>query len=216
LSVLRGVGIKPGVDWDRDTGYMRADTFQTRFMRRWLVNTSTAQIRVDSVFLQGIDASEFTIAGMQNALEFGIDVGDSVWIDFSFKPDLTKPHNYHRRAQAIATNTFDKNDLTILQLIAGFDVLNVQQELQLEELTIHPNPTLGEDITVSFGLTEPKQLRFAVYDILGREVIALPSQYYSSGWCSTTIGTSKLGDGAYVLRVHDGVAIKSIRFSVVK
>ncbi|HEY6170951.1 MAG TPA: T9SS type A sorting domain-containing protein, partial [Candidatus Kapabacteria bacterium] len=216
FTVLRGSGIMPGVHWDIDTGYMRMDLAETRFMRRFLVNSSTAEIRIDSVFIQGIDASEFKIAKLQNALEFGIDTHDSVFVDISVTPDLTKPANYLRRAQVIATNTFDKSEADTLQLIAGFNVLKVSQELQLEELLIHPNPSLGEDVIASFGLAEPKELRFEVYDMLGRVVYSTLTSYFAQGKQSVMLPVSKLGEGGYVLHISDGAFIRSIGFRVVK
>jgi hypothetical protein len=93
---------------------------------------------------------------------------------------------------------------------------NSVQEHTLEEFSLHPNPVYGQDATLSFTLNEPKQLSIAIYDILGREVITLPSQYYSSGSYSNSISTVKLNDGSYILRVSDGVHTRSISFRVVK
>ncbi len=214
FSVLRGRGIKPGVQWDVPSAYMQMDSTSIRVMRRYLVNPSTAVITVDNIFIQGIDAAEFKIAAMQNPLEIAIDTGSRVWIDISITPDLTKPANYLRRAQVIATNTFDISEADTLHLVAGYDILKVGHELPLEELRIHPNPTLGEDITASFGLTEPKELRFVVFDMLGREVLSMPSSHFGKGKQSIMLPVSKLSEGGYILRVSDGALTKSISFRV--
>jgi len=216
VSHLKGNAVKPEVHWDIDTAYMKMDSTRTRFMRRFLLNTSTAPILVNNVFIEGPDVSEFKIAGMQDPLDIGIDTGTAKWIDISVTPDLTKPANYLRRARVVATNTFNPAEPDILELIAGFDVLKVQQELQLEELRIYPNPTLGEDITASFGLAEAKELSFGVYDMLGREVLSVPSSYFAKGKQSVTLPVSKLSEGGYILRASDGVLTRSINFRVVK
>ena len=216
FSVLRGRGIQPGVQWDRPIDSLHADSTRTTVHRRYLINSSTAPITINDLYLAGPDAAEFSIVGMQNPLEFAIDTGSWVWIDFGFKPDMSRPANYLRRAYAIATNTYDANDRDTLLLLAGFHVLKVQQELQLEELSIYPNPTLGEDVTASFGLTEPKELGFMVYDMLGREVLSVPASYFAKGKQSVTLSVSKLNEGGYILRVSDKMLTKSIGFRVVK
>jgi hypothetical protein len=213
---LKGKAIKPGVHWDITSDYLLADSTVPTIHRRYLVNSSTALITVNNIYIDGPDAQEFKIIGMKTPLEIALDTNSSAWIDFSFTPDMSKPVNYIRHAQLIATNTYYPAEPDTLKLAAGFGPLKVQQELRLEELRIHPNPTLGEDITVSFGLIEEKQLRFIIYDILGREVLSVPSSYFAKGKQSVTLPVSKLGEGGYILRVSDGILTKGMSFRVAK
>ncbi len=119
-------------------------------------------------------------------------------------------------AQAIATNTFDANKPAILELTATFKTLSVTGDLPLEALMLSPNPSLGGDVTVSFSVEKPSKLSFAVYDVLGKEVVSLPISYFDNGKERMIIPTSKLREGSYILRVSDGVLMKSLSFRVVK
>jgi hypothetical protein len=108
------------------------------------------------------------------------------------------------------------SDSTIKLSGRGSTFNAVKNELQLEELRIHPNPTFGEDITACFGLREPKELGFAVYDMLGREVLSVPASYFAKGKQRVMLPVLKLAEGGYILRVSDGVLTKSISFRMVK
>ena len=103
-----------------------------------------------------------------------------------------------------------------MELIGTFNQLRVKHELALEDVSFSPNPVYGQDATLTFTLPEPKQLAISIYDILGREVMSIPSQYYPSGTYSNPISSSKLGDGSYILRLSDGAFTKSTSFRVVK
>ncbi|HEY6171125.1 MAG TPA: T9SS type A sorting domain-containing protein, partial [Candidatus Kapabacteria bacterium] len=119
-------------------------------------------------------------------------------------------------AQAIATNTFDANKPAVLELIGRFKTLSVFGDLPLEALLLSPNPSSGGDVALSFGLEKPSKLSFAVYDVLGKEVVSLPASYFEKGKQRLQMPTSKLGEGSYILRVSDGVLMKSLSFRVVK
>lgn len=216
FSILRGKGIKPGVQWDVSTANMKLDSTQTTYMRRWLINKSTAQIVVNQIWIDGPDAPEFKITGMQNPLPIAIDTGSTVWVDVSVTADLSKPAGLIRTARLVATNTFDVKDSVIVLIRAGYDLLKVAGDLPLEAFTIIPNPSSGGNMVVNFGLEKQAELSFVIFDMLGREVISIPAAYFTKGKQSLSLPVSKLGEGGYILRVSDGVLTRSISFRVVK
>ncbi len=145
VSHLKGNGIKPGVNWDVPKDSLTVTCEEEVIHRRYLINSSTAPISVDNVFIIGPDAAEFRIVGMQNALEIAIDTGARVWVDIAFKADLSKPYSLLRTASLRATNTFDTADIDIVNLVGR--VLHA-------EITLNPT-TIIDMGNIPFGVPSP-------------------------------------------------------------
>jgi hypothetical protein len=65
----------------------------------------------------------------------------------------------------------------------------------------YPNP-FNPTTTIHFDLSEPAEVRVAVYDLLGREVLQLPSQRFLAGTeQSVQLDAGSLASGTYVYRV---------------
>lgn len=218
FTILRAKSTAPIVEWDRSVAKMKADSTQEAIVRVYLQNKSTVPTMVTDIYLKGQNVSEFRIIDKQNVLTFGMDPNSTSWVDIGFTPNMQKSDSLRlldRHAEIVATVSND-GDLREMKIIAGFNVLKVNEELRLEELRIHPNPTLGEDITASFGLIEPKELRFMIYDMLGREVLSVPPSHFAKGEQTVTLPVSKLAEGGYILHVSDGTLTRNISFRVVK
>jgi hypothetical protein len=146
-----------------------------------------------------------------------IPSGDFVRLNICYHPTTEGEHSAELILQSDIPSPYTTTLKNSIKLKGtGTSSTKVIEDLLLEELRIHPNPTLGEDITASFGLTEPKELRFAVYDMLGREVVSIPSSYFAKGKQSVRLPVSKLGEGGYILRVSDSVLTRSSSFKVIK
>lgn len=130
VNHLKGTGIKPGVNWDQPTDSLVVICEEEVIHRRYLINSSTALISVNDVFIDGPDWKEFTIVAMQNPLEIAIDTGATVWVDIAFKADLSKPFNYIRRATLKATNTYDQ---------AEVDSVMLSGTVRHAEITLNPS-----------------------------------------------------------------------------
>jgi hypothetical protein len=81
---------------------------------------------------------------------------------------------------------------------------------------LSPNPSSGGDIMLTFGFKKSSKLSFVVYDVLGKEVVSLPMSYFERGNQRVMIPIANLREGSYILRVSDGVLMKSLSFRVVK
>lgn len=145
VSHLKGNGIKPGVNWDVPKDSLTATCEEEVIHRRYLINSSTAQITVDKLTITGTDAAEFRIVGMQNPLEIAIDTGARVWVDIAFKADLSKPYSYIRTATLTATNTFDATDV---------DVVNLVGRVLHAEITLNPTTVIDMG-NIPFGVPSP-------------------------------------------------------------
>lgn len=214
---LRGKGLMKKVVWDRKQLFVKGDSTQQSIISVFLNNIQPSSQFVNKVYLQGSAMQEFSIINSESTLSnFVLSAEDADWFTISFKPDMTKPlaERYADRHATLVAELADSN--VTMELIGTFNPLHVKHEFALDNISFSPNPVYGQDATLSFTLAEPKQLAISIYDILGREVISIPSQYYPGGSYSNVIGTSKLSDGSYILLVSDGVLTKSISFRVVK
>jgi hypothetical protein len=216
-SVIRGVSSIAEVKWVKSLLRFQADSTQSQFFTTIFHNHAPAGTFVKRFYISGKDSAEFEIFNSLSPLSNVTMLrNETDWFDIAFKPDMTKPlaERYADRHATLVAELADSN--VTMELIGTFNPLHVKHEFALDNISFSPNPVYGQDATLSFTLAEPKQLAISIYDILGREVISIPSQHYSSGSYSNVIGTSKLSDGSYILRVSDGVLTKSISFRVVK
>jgi len=114
-SILRGRGVRSGFVWDRTVQQQTVTCEDSNVVRVYLFNNATGigspTAHVDSVVIAGADALEFH--SWQNQLgykplgNFDLKPGDSIWVDVTFKADLTKPmpQKYaDRHMQLIAYN----------------------------------------------------------------------------------------------------------------
>lgn len=216
-SIIVAYSSVPDVKWNKAYLKFQADSTQSVFLTTIFHNHAPAGTFVKRFYISGADSAEFEIFNSLSPLSNVTMLrNETDWFDIAFKPDMTKPLNerYTDRHATLVAELADSN--VTMELIGTFNPLHVKHELAIENISFSPNPVYGQDATLSFALPEPKQLSISIYDILGREVISIPSQYYSSGSFSNIIATSKLGDGSYILRVSDGSSTKSIGFRVVK
>lgn len=216
-SIVIGSAKLPEVKWDARKLRFQADSTSKVFRTLNFINQAPAGTQVKRFYISGPDADEFEIFNSllpRSNVEMNRDESD--WFDIAFKPDMMKPpsERYADRHATLVAELKDSNVTT--ELLGTFNPLNVKRDLALHDLVINPNPMYGQDATLSFTLAEEKQLSISIYDILGREVRSIPTEYYSSGSFSNTIHTSKLADGSYILRVSDGSSTKSISFRVVR
>ncbi len=123
-SYLKGVGVKPGVIWDR---IVQADTTicDSAVTRQvFLLNRQTSDTYVQKVFFDGPDAAEYSLAPEQKIkplVGFPMNVGEILYVNYIFTPDLTKPNRFaDRHARLIAAYYRDTKhtiiDSTIIDL----------------------------------------------------------------------------------------------------
>ncbi|MBS1902480.1 MAG: T9SS type A sorting domain-containing protein [Bacteroidetes bacterium] len=93
-SGLYGNGIRPGVVWDRIVQYDTTICDSALTIRVNLINTATAPTHVQKVFFDGADAPQYAVVDNKfhySPLEgFTMNVGDTLWVDYKFTPDLSK------------------------------------------------------------------------------------------------------------------------------
>ncbi len=82
-------------------------------------------------------------------------------------------------------------------------------------LTAHPNP-LATSTTLSVALPDAAEIRLAVYDVLGREVVRVSEGRLEAGYHSLRLDATGLPSGAYVVRLEAGSATATQRITLVR
>lgn len=140
----------------------------------------------------------FTIERSLNAKDFvGIQkvdgAGNSIETLTYNLTDVNTPDQtlYYRLKQTDYNGKFSHSDIIVIeQNSESFKFINSM---------VQPNGNLSVVLNI-FGISE---IKFSVYDITGKLVIARNENPEASGVFSTNINTSQLSDGMYVLRVQN-------------
>jgi enterochelin esterase-like enzyme len=79
----------------------------------------------------------------------------------------------------------------------------------------YPNP-FNARTTISFELTEPGNIKLAVYDLLGRELATLVDGYLEAGVCHIDFDASGFSSGVYFYRLQTGNVTETRRMVLLK
>jgi hypothetical protein len=81
------------------------------------------------------------------------------------------------------------------------------------ELSVYPNPTHGEDLTLSLSGIISENVQVKIYDALGRKIES--NRYVVDGTLQTTLNfANELSNGLYILEVSTEDVRRSVRFMV--
>ena len=227
-SYLKGNPIKPFVRWDREKAFFIPDSaagVDSVILRVNLLNGSTATATIRNVFIAGSTASEFYILDNQrngNSGPFGnfnMKVGDTIWVDVVFKPDLTKPYpeRYANRIDSLVATYMSpethSDDAAYLTLIGTWNKSDVKLNAVKPSFSIHPNPVTGNSVVISF--TSPQQNRsdLQIFDLLGKEVYKI---HLEQGITQIEIPIRNLPKGLYFARLVSGNAVSTQKFEILE
>ena len=79
----------------------------------------------------------------------------------------------------------------------------------------YPNP-FNPETTISFDLPKAEKVTLRVFDILGREVLALVDEQMPAGSHNVTLNASTLSSGIYLYRIQAGNYIRTRRMVLLK
>jgi hypothetical protein len=81
------------------------------------------------------------------------------------------------------------------------------------ELSVFPNPTNGDELTLSLSGITSDNVQVKVYDALGRKIES--KRFVVDGTLQTTLNfSSELSNGLYILEVTNEDVRRSVRFMV--
>ena len=79
--------------------------------------------------------------------------------------------------------------------------INGFHETILNNFLVHPNPASNGNFTVSFELEKSCNMKIALYDLTGHELLQVYDGFTSSGFFSRIINASNLSSGVYFLKI---------------
>jgi len=89
----------------------------------------------------------------------------------------------------------------------------LQDVAQEFELSVYPNPTHGDALTMSLSGITSGNVQVKVYDALGRKIES--NRYVVDGTLQTTLNfANELSNGLYILEVNTEDVTRSVRFMV--
>ena len=89
-----------------------------------------------------------------------------------------------------------------------------ERQVSLQSWSVFPNPAQGSAY-INYTLAAPTQIRIELYDVLGKQVSCMMKGIQQTGEYTAHIDTRKLGDGIYVLQIHAGDQVASLKIAVV-
>jgi hypothetical protein len=79
--------------------------------------------------------------------------------------------------------------------------INGFHETILNNFLVHPNPASNGNFTVSFELEKSCNMKIALYDLGGQELLQVYDGFTNSGFFNRVIHTSNLSSGVYFLKI---------------
>ncbi|HYM20844.1 MAG TPA: hypothetical protein VEW28_07565, partial [Candidatus Kapabacteria bacterium] len=104
-SYLRGTGIKPGVVWDRITQFDTTICDQPFIRRVNLISKAITNTDLFGLYFDGPDYAEYVVDSNQVGYTpladknntYTMKRGDTIWVEYTWKPDLTKTPKFGDR-----------------------------------------------------------------------------------------------------------------------
>ena len=149
--------------------------------------------------------------------ELTIPPNESAWIRVIFDPDREECDGL----LTFATNAITDPTNPIIRLHGtGAILINVRDDetsspIRFGLSPLYPNPFNGT-AALRFTLPTAGQVRLAVYDIRGTELLVPADGWFEMGEHSINISSEALPAGAYIARLRAGPSSSEVRFSVVK
>lgn len=173
-------------------------------------NTSNGALTVTGISFSGTNASEFTLDG---APAFPITVAGNASQNIKVKFTPTAP-GVRTANISIASNDADESAYAFALQGNGINTTGINNIVSsASAVKLYPNPT-GDMATVAMNLKKEDKVDIRVYDMTGKEVIAISKQL-SAGDQQVNINTASLNNGIYFVQVTAGdVAAAKIRMVV--
>ena len=115
----------------------------------------------------------------------------------------------------IKMGTLSKTIPSVGGYVAGKKQKGAAAETMLPGSSAYPNP-FNPSTTITWKLTEPADVRLAVYDVMGREVRVLVSGPAAAGTHEARFDAGDLPSGVYFSRLQVGDVVESVRLVLTK
>ena len=208
----------------------------------WAVRTGGGISRYCFDFPLPVELSSFTstIAGRNINLDWttieefdnaGFDIerwrvaenSSPVWQKVGFvkgNGNTTEMKNYSFSDRGLATGTYqyrlkqtDYNGNYNYHYLSGEVVIGVPEKFALSQN--YPNP-FNPSTTINFDLPESGNIDLRVYDMTGKEIAVVVSEFRTAGYHSVNFNAANLSSGVYIYRLVSGSSVESKKMSLLK
>jgi hypothetical protein len=209
FSILTGVGVKPSAKWLSDYLMFNTDSNDitpVSVQRIYLANKSPILTYVESISFMLDSSSEFSITknifGYDSLKQFSLNPNDSIWVEITFKPDITKPYPYRyapRQAFLAATyytNTNHTIGESTLIPISGFfnrTLSVIPQSKPIIKAYIQDHHVFVNNL-LDYSL-------FSLFDITGKKIYEWNIKEIDGNY--TKLPLPIISPGFYLLRADD-------------
>jgi len=218
FSILKGLGTRPGVIWDRA---IETDTVlfnQSKIIRVALLCLGSASSAlIDSIVFEGVNASEYRIyqnqLGYDSLINFRVNKGDMVWLDVLFTPDsILRPDesSEHWASLTVYGEKGIKRSIDFRTFVIPSLSYQSSSFKKINSIDLYPNPCLHQ-IRVRFDCNLPQKVIVKLTDALGRAVANFQLHSHK-GMNDHLLDLSEFQSGTYLLSLclNDKVISKPI------
>ena len=164
-----------------------------------------------------------------------VTAGNQITLQPGFKASPSGSNQFIAEIQQVALNYNDSLKLTNLRLNKkSINGPNVNSKKNAEEKLLSKNIEVKVEIPESYGLSQnypnpfnpttaiqyqlpvDSRVTLKVYDILGRQVASLVSEFQQAGYKEVRFNASSLASGTYIYRIVAGNFISAQKMVVLK
>lgn len=173
-------------------------------------NTGNGTLTVSGITMSGANAAEFTMV-TPPAFPIVLAGASSQTFIVQFMPTVVGT-----RTAMVNISSNDADESAYDFKVEGEGTINTgikEASSTLSFVNLFPNPAKDEAI-LSITLDKSENVSVKIYDVLGKQVIAITGKELVSGENQITINTSDLKNGAYFVQVEAGLKTNKIKMLV--
>ncbi len=207
-STLRGRGIKPALQWDKE---QKSDTItkQTSIIGRvYLINAALKPITVKNVFFAGPDEVEYQIYANQFNYQplddFPMNPGDTLWVEYKWQPDVTRLIGRNPRSVSLIATTNSitgELDSAVINITGIF--ADTTSTVMIEQIS---EGEIQASIRGNLIHLEPMELSsvrsIVLYDLLGRAITQWPLSGFIANKEGIDLTLPTVSSGAYFIHIE--------------
>lgn len=172
-------------------------------------NDGMASLKVDSIKINGVNASEFTIDGNPT---FPMNIAAAGTQTFTVK---FAPTNVGLRTATVNvwSNDFNEGSYNYAVQGVGLNPKDVENTTLSKFVKLYPNPT-SNAATVAIHMAKEQKVAISVVDMNGRIAAPAIEQHLAAGEQKISVSTANLANGNYFVVITTGEEITKIQLVV--
>lgn len=199
----------PGVANNTDFGIVNANTTLTK--KFYIQNTSSAILNISNITIGGANASEFTLV---SAPSYPLSV--AAWGNLELNLQF-KPTDAGKREALVQIYSNDPDEGTFDFKVAGNgNFATAVENISLANaVKVYPNPA-SDKAEIAVNLQVAQSLNIRVLDLNGKEVVTPVFVKQAGADFKTSINTSNLSNGIYLVEIATDKEVARVKLVVKK